>query len=114
MSSTDCWLAPSSPRVMPPWEPTNLAFTWGLATPMRSWSKVLHIRKLAKELAKGISPVVAMPAAMPARLASAMPTFRKRSGKALAKPLVLVDLERSASSTTTLGLRLPSSTRASP
>ena len=50
----------------------------------------------------------------PIMLASAMPMSRKRSGYALAKLLVIVALERSASSTTSSGYFSASSTSISP
>ena len=63
---------------------------------------------------KGISPSWAKPAAAQAMLASAMPKSKKRSGYTAEKRLVMVALERSASSTTILSFSAPSSASASP
>src|SRR5436190_2429805 len=57
-------------------------------------------RKQAKVAAKGIFPASASPAATPTMFPSAMPSWKKRSGYRSAKALVLVELARSASSTT--------------
>src|SRR5690242_15313977 len=70
--------------------------------------------KAANEHANGTFPESARPAAAPIMLASWIPISKKRDGNALAKPSLLVDLERSASRTTTLGNSWPALTRASP
>ena len=69
---------------------------------------------MAKVEQKGISPMVDMPAAISTMLASAMPILKNLSGNAFWNVAVMVDLDRSASRTTTLSLTLPSSARASP
>jgi hypothetical protein len=74
----------------------------------------LSHRKTAKEEAKGILPARARPLAMLTMSASAMPQVKKRSGKSLAKVALKVDLARSASRATTLGLERPSSASACP
>src|SRR3989442_10537497 len=57
-------------------------------------------RKQAKVAAKGIFPASASPAATATMFPSAMPSWKKRSGYRSANALVLVELARSASSTT--------------
>src|SRR5258708_27485306 len=99
---------------MPPCEPTNLAFTPGYATHMRSWSYPLSQRKTANDDENGSLPDNASPLAMDTMLASAMPQVKKRSGNSFWNLALKVDLARSASSTTMLGFFLPSSTRAWP
>ena len=69
---------------------------------------------MAKVEQKGIRPMVDMPAAISTMLASAMPILKNLSGNAFWNVAVMVDLDRSASRTTTLSLTLPSSARASP
>jgi len=113
-SSTLIWDTPSSPIEIPPWLTTIFTLFSAYATPSRSWSNPLHMRKHAKLEANGIFPVVARPEATPTRFASAIPTLKNLSGYAFAKSFVMVDFERSASSTTTLGWSLPISTRAFP
>src|SRR5436190_9716289 len=71
-------------------------------------------RKHANEAAKGIFPVSARPAATPIMFASAIPTLKARSGYFFAKPAVIVDFERSASSVTMRSSLAPRSSRASP
>src|SRR3954454_17032446 len=56
--------------------------------------------KAPNEQRKGSLPVNASPAAVPIMLASAIPISKNRSGNFLAKISDLVDLARSASSTT--------------
>src|SRR5437867_10393 len=63
---------------------------------------------------KGTLPAEARPAPMATMLASAMPQEKNRSGNSFANSEVKVDLERSASQTTTLGSALPTSTSTLP
>ena len=81
---------------------------------MRSCSKPLFITNAEKLETNGILPASASPAPMPTMLASAMPQEKKRSGNSLAKYVVMVDLERSASQTTMSLFSRPSSTSVRP
>ena len=62
----------------------------------------------------GTSPVAASPAATAIMFCSAMPTSKKRSGKARWKAPILVELPRSAVTATMRGSRRPISTSTSP
>src|SRR5690349_1292040 len=70
--------------------------------------------KHANEHANGTRPVRARPAAMPTMFDSAIPRLKARSGNFFAKPAVIVDFERSASSVTMRSSVAPSSMSASP
>src|ERR1035437_4267720 len=72
------------------------------------------IKKQAKLASTGVFPESARPAAMPIMFCSAMPTSRWRAGNFFMKAWVIVDLDRSASRTTMLGLVSPSARIASP
>src|SRR5947207_11659196 len=63
-------------------------------------------------VAKGILPAAASPAATEIMFGSAMPSWKKRSGKAFPKSMDFSDSVVSAPTTTTLGFRRPRSTRA--
>jgi hypothetical protein len=78
-SSTDCWLAPSSPTRCRRGcrRPSR---SGGYETAMRSWSKPFRITKHAKLEMNGTLPQLARPPAIPTRFASWMPTLKKRSG----------------------------------
>jgi hypothetical protein len=58
-SSTDCWLAPSSPIEMPPWLPTTFTFSRGYDTAIRNWSNPFRITNAAKLEMKGTLPQLA-------------------------------------------------------
>src|SRR5579883_3157668 len=72
------------------------------------------MRKQAKLVTTGVLPQSARPAPTPIMFCSAMPISKWRCGYFLAKASVIVDLERSASRTTSSGWVSASSTRASP
>src|SRR5437868_3526829 len=72
------------------------------------------VTKQAKEQQKGTFPASASPAAVPTMFASAMPISKKRDANFLANASDLVLLDKSASSTTTLGYFSPALTSASP
>src|SRR5690606_8943160 len=55
-----------------------------------------------------------MPAARPIILASAMPTWKNRSGNSFLKSPIFMDPSRSAHKPTTLGFFLPASSRPAP
>ncbi len=97
--------------MMPPCVDTIFTFVCGWATHMRTWSKHLLEANTANVLAKGTLPQVARPAAMLIIFCSARPHWMKRSGKAWAKYLVMVERDRSASSTTMRGSRPPNSVK---
>ena len=114
VSSTLICEGPSSPMEMPLCVPTILTLTLGYATQTRSCSKPLVMMKAEKLEANGIFPAIANPAATATMLASAMPQEKNRSGNSLAKYVVMVDLERSASHTTMSGFSRPSSASVRP
>src|ERR1039458_10588941 len=68
---------------------------------MRICSKPLFITNTLKLATNGIFPTMARPAPTPTMFASAMPQEKKRSGNSFSKYVVMVDFERSASTTTT-------------
>ena len=70
---------------------------------LRTCSQARPVANMAKLLAKGILPQVARPAAIPAMLASAIPMLKNRSGQTSANFLLMVEPDRSASSTTNSG-----------
>ena len=70
---------------------------------LRTCSQARPVANMAKEWMKGFFPQVARPAAMPVMLASAMPMLKNRSGQTSANFLLMVEPDRSASSTTTSG-----------
>jgi hypothetical protein len=81
---------------------------------MRICSKPLFITNTLKLAINGIFPTMARPAPTPTMFASAMPQEMNRSGNSLAKYVVMVDFERSASTTTTSLFSRPSSTTMRP
>src|SRR6185503_15700224 len=89
--------------------PTRRTLARLYATDTRICSK-RPARKQAKLAAKGIFPASASPAATPTMFPSAMPSWKKRVGYLSANAFVLVELARSASSTT---MRSSAPTRAS-
>src|SRR3954465_6012811 len=70
--------------------------------------------KQAKLAMTGVLPQLARPPAMPTRLLSAMPMLKNRSGCFLPNHSVRVELETSASTTTTSGWSAPYASRALP
>src|SRR5437899_1529882 len=81
---------------------------------MRICSKPLFMANTEKLATNGIFPAMASPAPTPIMLASAMPQEKKRSGNSFWKYTVMVDFERSASTTTTSLFSRPSSTSVRP
>src|ERR1017187_6721134 len=77
---------------------------------MRICSKPLFITNTLKLATNGIFPTMAKPAPTPTMFDSAIPQEKKRPGNSLAKYVVMVDFERSASTTTTSLFSRPSST----
>jgi hypothetical protein len=92
----------------------NLDIELWISDELRICSKALPVAKTAKVLAKGTLPAAANPAENPIKFCSAIPILKNRCGKTLAKSAVLVDLDRSASSTTTSAFSPPSCTSALP
>src|SRR5690606_28168040 len=78
------------------------------------WSYTRPVEKLAKVPVNGILPPMVRPAARPIILASAMPTWKKRSGNSFRKSPILSEPIRSAQSPTTFGLARPASRSPTP
>ncbi len=91
---------PSAPTDIPAWVATILTFSLQYPMVFLIWSKVRPMANTAKELAKTVFPVVASPAAQPIMFCSATPILKNLLGNFSANFAVIVDLERSASSTT--------------
>jgi hypothetical protein len=85
---------------VPLWVPTIFNFERPLAAPMHLLEALVN-HEDAETGDKGDLPAIARPDSTPTILDSAMPQEKKkRSGNSLAKSVVIVDLERSASTTT--------------
>src|SRR4029077_10668840 len=111
---TSWCVLPVSPVISPAYAAPIFTFAWVWATSMRIGSMARWVKKTAKEESQGTKPSEAKPTATPTQFCSAIPICRNLSGYIFANLSALVELAKSASKTTTLGLVEPKETSVSP